>query len=187
MDSVPEEWRAIPGYSGYEASDLGRIRSVDRVVISIRKTGPKELKWKGRILKQNNSRGYRTVCVDGDRRSHGVHRLVAFTFIGPCPTDYQVDHINYNRIDNRPCNLEYVTAQENMRRASVHRVAMGIHGKSQNARLTEQQVASIRERYKKIPTRQLASEFGISARHVRSVASGHCYKYIKESQARRCV
>lgn len=50
-----------------------------------------------------------------------VHRIVAETFC-PHPKGCDtVDHINENRYDNRACNLEWVTQEENQRRyASNH-------------------------------------------------------------------
>ena len=44
-----------------------------------------------------------------------VHELIARAFIGDRPTNYDIDHINGDRLDNRPSNLRYVTRSQNLR------------------------------------------------------------------------
>ena len=58
------------------------------------------------------SKGYRGYSIYG--RSVEGHILVAKTYLGPKPgPDYQVDHINRVRTDNRVENLRWVTRAEN--------------------------------------------------------------------------
>lgn len=84
--SLPgETWKAIPGYEGiYEASDLGRVRSVDGKVTNSVRCGRR--RWKGRILKTRGNSyitGYRvSLWRDKVSRDYLVARLVGITFLG---------------------------------------------------------------------------------------------------------
>lgn len=106
--SAIEEWRPVPDHPDYDASSLGRIRS--------RKGGyPKVMRPHKHPL------GYMRLTVDGRHRS--VHQLVAAAWYGPCPEGLEVDHINYERDDNRPENLRYVTREQNLIDRRTHMVA----------------------------------------------------------------
>lgn len=76
---MEEIWKPyIDGF--YEVSNLGRIRSVDRICLF---KGTPSIR-KGIILKQTlNSKGYLTtvICVEGTRRTINSHRAIAETFI----------------------------------------------------------------------------------------------------------
>ena len=64
-----------------------------------------------------------------------VYVAVLSAWVGPRPKGMQCDHINGNHFDNRLCNLEWVTKEENMRRRWVLNAKQG---KSYNGkRLTE--------------------------------------------------
>ena len=101
-----EKWKDIDGYDGmYQVSDLGRVRS--------KYSG----EWK--ILKpRNNGQGYLQICLylDGKRKNHKVHRLVAQAFI-PNIDESKTDINNINEIksDNRVSNLEYCDRSYNLR------------------------------------------------------------------------
>lgn len=108
-------YKAIRGYEGiYEVSELGKVRSVDRIVES--KDG-KIRKLKGKEKKpQMDKGGYAVVSLskNGIYKIMKVHRLVADAFV-PNPDNLpQVHHINHVRNDNRAENLCWVTAAEQM-------------------------------------------------------------------------
>lgn len=115
-----EIWKPIKGYEGYyEASNLGNIRSVDRVILStanILHTEHKQLR-RGRVLRQGNGRkGYKIVVLQKEGRKHTLytHRVIATTFIDNPDNKPCIDHINGIHTDNRAENLRWVTQKENI-------------------------------------------------------------------------
>lgn len=118
-----EIWKAVPGYEGiYEASTLGRIRSLDRLSKWHNNNGTMCCsKIKGRMLKFSvDEDGYFDVDlydgVNKRAKTCRVNRIIAETFV-PNPYNLpQVDHLNGVKDDNRPCNLEWVTCKENIHR-----------------------------------------------------------------------
>ncbi len=111
---MSEEWRDITGYEGYQVSDLGRVRSLDRIV-PYGKGSSKRLK--GKILKPSDykSRPYQAIplSVESKPKLYRVHRLVTRAFLGPCPDGYEVCHGPHGKLDNRLSNLSYGTKSQN--------------------------------------------------------------------------
>lgn len=66
-----------------------------------------------------NDSGYLRCCMYDNRtdtkKEYKVHRVVCSAFKGPCPSsNHEVGHIDDNRSNNKPSNLEWVTRQSNM-------------------------------------------------------------------------
>jgi len=110
-----EKWKPAPGFEEhYEVSNLGDVRSKDRVVERPGK-GDKVTK-KGQVLRaQPTPKGYlRIQLVNGARRqNYMVHRLVAQVFIPNPETKPEVNHKNGKKTDNTVSNLEWATECEN--------------------------------------------------------------------------
>ena len=68
---------------------------------------------RGKKLGSINTGGYLQTLIGLDY--FRVHDLVAMAFIGPKPKNYDVDHINGDKLDNSPANLRYVTRSQNLR------------------------------------------------------------------------
>lgn len=110
---MEEIWKDILGYEGiYQVSNLGRIRSVDRVVLY---SSGKKVFMRGNNLKlRYNNSGYLYVVLSKNQTKSFflVHRLVANAFISNISNKSEIDHINAVRDDNRVCNLRWVTKIE---------------------------------------------------------------------------
>lgn len=144
MENNEEIWRDIPGYEGaYQASNLGRIRSLDRTCKHSR-GGIKPIR--GKVLRQHLTRnGYLRVYVYSDSvdRFVQVHRLVLAAFTGRF--DHQGNHLNGVKSDNRLENLEWVaTGSENMEHAIRTKLLDQRGEKHHNAKLTDAQTYEIR-------------------------------------------
>ena len=112
MDKT-EIWKDVCGFEGlYQVSNLGKVRSLDRLVNSGIGIGLR----KGRVLKpQMTIRGYLQVGLnkDGKQKLFSVHRLVWTAFNGKRPEGMQVNHIDEDKTNNRLDNLNLMTPKEN--------------------------------------------------------------------------
>jgi len=113
-----ENWKPVLGYeTTHEVSNLGRVRSVDRVVDGASRWGRRPERRKGKLLAQReNDYGYLVVRITVNKKykTKLVHRLVAEAFIGKAPKGKpQVNHKNGDKHNNSVDNLEWVSNREN--------------------------------------------------------------------------
>lgn len=103
-----ERWKTITDFEDYEVSDFGRVR-VKATKKLLKQPTNGDPYFCVRLVNKNTGKRYRSV----------THRLVAKEF---CPNDDPehkkiVDHLDNNSLNNQASNLEWVTQQENLRRA----------------------------------------------------------------------
>lgn len=109
-----EIWKDIKGYEGfYQVSNLGRVKSLDRVVIT--RSGRKKTIAQRILVNKRDTNGYLSVmlCKSGEVVQMRVHRLVACAFIENPNNLRCVNHKDANRKNNVVENLEWVTHREN--------------------------------------------------------------------------
>ena len=108
---MKEIWKPIDGYVGlYEVSNLGRVRSLEF------RNGSGRHRRVRILAATDNGHGYKIVGigVNGVRRNHYVHRLVADAFI-PNPKGLPViDHIDHDRSNNTVTNLRWMKQRDNV-------------------------------------------------------------------------
>lgn len=112
-----EVWKDIPNYEGlYQVSNLGRVKSLDRNVIS---SDGRKMELIGKYLKQvKRSDGYNQVYLSkcGKVNSRLTHIILAITFLNHTPSRCKivVDHIDNNPSNNELSNLQLITHRENL-------------------------------------------------------------------------
>jgi len=120
-----EIWKDCIGYEDYyQVSNLGNVRSKDRIVNNSRGGSTRFIK--GIVLIQVPYMGYNTVCfcVAGKIKQKivKVHRLVAQSFISNTENKPCVNHKDGNKLNNRLDNLEWATYSEN----TIHAIESGL-------------------------------------------------------------
>lgn len=111
-----EIWKDVINYEGfYIVSNLGNVKSLDRITISKAKS---KRFVKGKKLKlPKDSKGYPVVSLSkkGNVKVRKVHQLVAESFLkhNRKNRDLIINHIDFNPSNNKLINLELVTYREN--------------------------------------------------------------------------
>lgn len=111
-----EIWKDVIGFEGfYKVSNKGTVKSLSRTFLRNGKY-PSLLKEKF-LNAYPDTGGYLTVGLmqNNMKKNRTVHQLVAESFLNhtPCGHKLVVNHINFNKTDNRVENLEIVTQREN--------------------------------------------------------------------------
>ncbi len=116
---MKEIWKDIKGYEGlYQASNLGRIKSISKMVNGSNQFGVKfKYLKKDKILKPViNNHDYLQVSLykNNKKVEIRIHQLVAQTFL-PNPNNYKIiNHKDGNKHNNCIENLEYCTQSHNV-------------------------------------------------------------------------
>ena len=175
-----EIWKEAVGYEGYyEVSSYGRVKSLRR---RVRCGENRHRTIKGKILKPVAGSGnYLYVTINAKPlacKTEAVHRLVAYAFLGDRPDDdYQVNHIDGNKENNRAENLEWVTPKQNSR----HAAEMGLmpHGeRCATSKLTDEEVVKIRVLVKSGATRsKLKKKHNVSRGTIDAIMQGRAWAH----------
>lgn len=143
------EWRTIPEFEMYEASDQGKIRN----------------KKSGRVLKGSVvEKGYLRVSLmkDGKVAYRMVHQIIATVFI-PNPDEKPfVDHKNTDTADNRVENLQWSTYSENnnnpLTRKHISKSKSGSNHPLFGKNHTEDTILKMRDTSKNVSVEQLSKD-----------------------------
>lgn len=169
---MKEEWKQVPGYPDYDVSNTGKIYS----------------KRKQKIMSPKTDRyGYKCLAlIDRDKikKYFTAHRLVANTFIPNPKNKPQVNHINFDRADNRVENLEWSTAKENIHHTHNHNRNADIKGeKNPMAKQHPYEVWLIKYAYECVSSYKLSKILGINDETIRCIRNGSSWSDIKYEDA----
>lgn len=171
-----EVWKPISGWSNYQVSNLGRVRHIHIIKSRTSNNG---------YLRASLSRG--VGAAKAAPLGFTIHGLVAGAFIGERPQGLVINHIDGNKLNNRPENLEYITQGENHRHAvrlgltasgdrngaRTHREKLCRGEQVNTAKLTYDQVQELRRLFKEgVTTVELAERFGIHRSHAWRLTQG---------------
>ena len=162
-----EIWKFIKDFPLYEISNLGRVKShIGRC----------------KILKPSVVTGgyYHVVlCRSGKRFSFLVHRLVLQAFTGPCPPEWETNHKDGVKSNNKISNLEWISRGLNQ----VHAYALGLRTQNgeahHNVKLKNGDITKIRKlAMLGFSHTQIAEKFPVSRRHVCDIINHKKWKHI---------
>lgn len=159
--SDDEVWKVFPSDPRYDVSTLGRVRN--RATGRVRKP----------VAAMN---GYMTLVFstpDGHVARY-VHRMVLETWVGACPEDQEVSHLDGDRTHNHLTNLKYETTKENHHRKIEHGTDYN-SDRNPAAKLAWPQILEIRASTES--EEALAARFGVTRATIGRARRGESWKF----------
>ncbi len=147
-------------YLGYTVYSDGRIKS----------NGKRKVFLKGYDV----GKGYDSVKLNG--KNFYRHKVIAECFLGERPTDYTINHVDGNKLNNDVSNLEYISRKENYKHALDNNLKRNI-----GQYLTEDEASDLIEFYfnTKISMQKIANMIGFSCKSVvsRLIKGNYTYNF----------
>jgi len=170
-----ETWKALARNPNYEVSTEGRVREKARPVFNRGRIHSKPPRTINPFI---DTEGYAFVVM---RKPMGtgaekifVHRLVMEVFVGECPEEMSVDHIDRNRTNNAVSNLRYATKAEQSDNRDLSRIS---GENSKFSKLREVDVVEIRKMLEMgFLDSIIAQRFSVSASTIKNIRTGKSWK-----------
>ena len=168
MATDVEVWKDVIGYEGYyQVSSLGRIKSVERLVLYKEDySGPAYKRVRERMLKLTEHQSghlYVNLCKNSIVTRFFVHTLVLTAFVGKRPKGLECRHYpDRDPGNNKIQNLQWSDHFTNLSDREEQGTAL-LGSKSPMSKLTEDQATEIRKRYAAggISQQSLGNEYGV--------------------------
>lgn len=192
MESQIEFWRPIRGFTGYDVSSFGRVRSRLKQLSDGRRFWTEIMAESQQILtpSPNVRDGYMQVGMRTKSRARGqavltVHRLVALAFLPNKANLPQVNHRNGIKADNRLDNIEWSTRSSNI----LHAYSLGLNTPRSGllngmSKFTAAQVREIRQLARRDKGtgngQRLAVKFNCSRSQINRIARRITYKNVAD-------
>jgi len=178
-----EIWKSIPGFDGYEASDMGNIRSF----FKWRDGGKDNPRLKSVYIghpdgKQNPTcyRHCRLKSNGGKAKTMRCATLVLLAFIGPPPNGHECCHNNGNSLDDRLENLRWDTRANNNRDKIVHGTTSHAGSKRRHPIEIVRRALELRQVGKSIS--ETARDTGLSKSYVSRISQGKVRRALDNKQ-----
>lgn len=166
-----EIWKPIVGYEGYyEVSSLGRVKS---------------LIWSKPIIIKTwiSNRGRVMLRLKGKR--FYVHRLVLYSFSGPCPHGMECAHLDGNPKNNKLTNLKWCTISENREHMKIHGTWLGGE-KGPMVKLNNKKVLEIKKLINKgVSLKEIAHKYNMGITAIRYIKLGRRWSHITGIKRKR--
>lgn len=174
-------WKPISNHSGYEVSDYGQVRSIDRWVEQGNGRGGRYKRfWHGKLLKwiYNKVHHYYSVKVTDDDNRHyelRVAHAVLLTFVGECPTGLEACHNDGNPANNALGNLRWDTRANNAADMIRHGTSTRGERHPMNVLLTSE-VLKIRNSTK--TTAELSAIYGVGKNQIYKIRKRESWAWL---------
>lgn len=133
---------------------------------------------KGHIAKNT---GYVVVRVGKKENATHMylHRIILESFQPIDNKDLTVNHINHIKTDNRLCNLEWITREQNASESYIWGHP-NIGETNKNAKLTTEDVIKIKTMLKKYPVKEIAKIFHVNYTTISDIKNKRSWVHIKD-------